>query len=217
MKSFAAPRHLWRLAAKGVPFGNFPYFLLGTKSRKKSLCPIRGSTLRVLCAAASRHLSAASPLLLPPYGGVPAGTAFPAGNFSILFVRHKKYDKKAFINFPSESSSLPGRHAPRAFCAAIGNFSRRLCRLFCCLRQPTAACGGFYRRLQSRRRTSYSVRYKMFPKRMLSSKTRCLTMSLAARVCAKNAGYSSASKYAIAGRYVSKNDRLAACSRPKHK
>ena len=27
MKSFAAPRHLWRLAAKGVPFGNFSYFL----------------------------------------------------------------------------------------------------------------------------------------------------------------------------------------------
>ena len=122
-----------------------------------------------------------------------------------------------FLCVRAESFSLPGRHAPRAFCAAIGGFSRRLCRLFCCLRQPTAACGGFYRRLQSRRRTSYSVRYKMFPKRMLSSKTRCLTMSRAARVCAKNAGYSFASKYAIAGRYVSKNDRLAACSRPKHK
>ena len=58
-----------------LPLRGNSYFLLGTKSRKKSLCPIRGSTLRVLCAAASRHLSAASPLLLPPYGGVPAGTA----------------------------------------------------------------------------------------------------------------------------------------------
>ena len=57
-----------------------------------------------------------------------------------------------------ESSSLPGRHTTCAFSACGGAFlvatATILCRFaaiivgyadfFCCLRQPAAACGGFF-------------------------------------------------------------------------
>ncbi len=58
---------------------------------------------------------------------VAAATTFVA---SRLFLRLRRFFRRLrrLCNFPMESSSLPGRHAPRAFSAACGGTSRRPCR-----------------------------------------------------------------------------------------
>ena len=55
---------------------------------------------------------------------VAAATTFVA---SRLFLRLRRFFRRhsRLCNFPMESSSLPGRHAPRAFSAACGGTSRR--------------------------------------------------------------------------------------------